>query len=100
MASTTRSRLSALAVAVAIHEVAMLFFFAPGTLSADLVIRPSGEHGVRVTLGIASCGARRIGWSAARSGTAPGLHSLGGEDPRTGDARAPEILGRLGKTPE
>jgi alpha-glucosidase (family GH31 glycosyl hydrolase) len=50
MASTTRSRLNALAVAVAIHGVAMLFFFAPGTLSADLVIRPSGEHGVRLTL--------------------------------------------------
>ena len=50
MTSTTRPRLNALAVAVATGGVAALLFCAPGTLSADLMIRPSGEHGVRLTL--------------------------------------------------
>jgi alpha-glucosidase (family GH31 glycosyl hydrolase) len=46
MRDKTRPRLSALVVAGA----AMLLVFAPGTVSADLMIRSSGEHGVRVTL--------------------------------------------------
>ena len=42
-----------------------------------------------------------VAWVGADvGGTAPDLHSLGAEDSRTGDARAPEILGRLDKTPE
>ncbi len=50
MNPTNRSRISALAVAVATQSVAALLVFAPGTLLAELVFRPSGEHGVRVTL--------------------------------------------------
>ena len=50
MTPTTRPRIGSLAVAVATRIVATLLVFAPGTVSAELVIRPSGEHGVRVTL--------------------------------------------------